>query len=56
MILPPCFWTEEELKSIPDEDIWCEIADMMFFSSPEIDSYVQRMNLELNRRKSVTVE
>ena len=30
MILPPCFWTEEELQSIPSEDLWCEIADAMF--------------------------
>lgn len=52
MILPLCFWTEEELKLIPSEDLWCEIADAMFYSSyiPEVDAYVQRMNDELKSR------
>jgi len=50
MILPLCFWTEEELEFIPDEDIWCEIADAMFYPSPETDAYVQRMNDELKSR------
>jgi hypothetical protein len=50
MILPLCFWTEEELKLIPSEDLWCEIADAMFCSSPKVDAYVQRMNDELKSR------
>lgn len=44
MILPLCFWTEEELKDIPSEDLWCELADAMFYSSPEVDAYVQLLN------------
>jgi hypothetical protein len=50
MILPLCFWTKEELKSIPSEDLYCEIADAMFWSSPQVDSYVRRMNDELKGR------
>jgi hypothetical protein len=52
MILPLCFWTEEELQSIPSEDLWCEIADAMFCSSPEVDAYVQLLNTELKGRNS----
>ena len=53
MILPPCFWTEEELQSIPSEDLWCEIADAIFYSSyiPEVDAYIKRIDDELNNRK-----
>ena len=53
MILPLCFWTEEELKSIPSEDLWCEIADAMFCSSPEVDAYVQLLNTELKQRDEI---
>lgn len=52
MILPLCFWTEEELQSIPSEDLYCEIADAMFCSSPEVDSYIKRINDELKGRIS----
>ena len=53
MILPLCFWTEEELKDIPSEDIWCEIADAMFYSSyiPEVNAYVQLLNAELKNKE-----
>ena len=53
MILPLCFWTKEELQSIPSEDLWCEIADAMFYSSyiPQVDAYVQLLNGELDNRK-----
>jgi len=50
IILPPCFLTEEELKDIPSEDVLCEIADAMFYSSPKVDAYVQLLNDELKRR------
>jgi hypothetical protein len=50
MILPPCFLTEEEMKDAPSEDLWCEIADSMFYSSPEVDAYVQLLESELNHR------
>ena len=53
MILPLCFWTEEELQSIPSEDLWCEIADAMFCSSPEVDAYVQLLNIELKVRDEI---
>jgi len=53
MILPLCFWTEEELQSIPSEDLWCEIADAMFYSSPEVDAYVELLNGELDNRKQM---
>jgi hypothetical protein len=52
IILPPCFLTEEEMKDAPSEDLWCEIADAMFYSSPEVDSYVQLLNTELKQRNS----
>lgn len=52
MILPLCFWTEEELKLIPSEDLWCEIADCMFF--PNTTEYVERLNAELKRRDSIS--
>ena len=51
MILPPCFLTEEEMKDAPSEDLYCEIADAMFYSSPEVDAYVRLMNDELDNRK-----
>ena len=51
MILPLCFWTEEELKSIPSEDLWCEIADAMFYSSPKVDAYVKLLNAELKKKE-----
>ena len=50
MILPLCFLTEEEMKDAPSEDLWCEIADAMFYSSPEVDSYIKRINDELEGR------
>jgi len=50
MIFPPCYWSDEELADIPSEDLWCEIADCMFFKSPEVDAYVQQIHIELNRR------
>jgi len=51
IILPPCFLTEEEMKDAPSEDLWCELADAMFCSSPEVDAYVQLLNGELDNRK-----
>jgi hypothetical protein len=51
MILPPCFLTEEEMKDAPSEDLWCEIADSMFYSSPEVDAYVQLLETELKNRE-----
>ena len=55
MILPLCFWTEEELQSIPSEDLYCEIADAMFYSSyiPQVDAYVQLLNTELKQRDEI---
>jgi len=50
IILPPCFLTEEEMKDAPSEDLWCELADAMFYSSPEVDAYVQLLNTELKGR------
>lgn len=50
MILPPCFLTEEQIKDAPSEDLWCEIADCMFFKSPEVDVYVTLLENELHRR------
>jgi hypothetical protein len=52
IILPPCFLTEEEMKDAPSEDLWCELADAMFYSSciPEVDTYVQLLESELNHR------
>jgi hypothetical protein len=50
IILPPCFLTEEELQSIPSEDLWCEIADAMFYSSPQVDAYIKRIDDELKQR------
>ena len=52
MILPLSFWTEEEMKDAPSEDLWCEIADAMFCSSPKVDAYVQLLNAELTGRIS----
>jgi hypothetical protein len=52
MILPPCFLTEEEMKNAPSEDLRCEIADAMFYSSPEVDAYVQLLETELKGRIS----
>ena len=51
MILPPSFWIEEELADIPSEDLWCELADAMFFSSTE--DYVQQLNNELKKRENL---
>jgi hypothetical protein len=53
MILPLCFLTEEEMKDAPSEDLWCEIADAMFYSSyiPEVDAYIKRIDDELDNRK-----
>jgi hypothetical protein len=55
MILPLCFWTEEELQSIPSEDLWCEIADAMFYSSyiPQVDAYIKRIDDELKQRDEI---
>ena len=50
MILPPCFLTQEEMKDAPSEDLYCEIADAMFCSSPEVDSYIKRIHDELKGR------
>lgn len=52
MILPPSFWTEEELKSIPSEDLWCEIADAMFFENTT--EYINLLNSELQQRNDDT--
>lgn len=52
MILPPCFLTEEEMKKAPSEDLWCEIADSMFFSNTT--EYVEQLNAELKRRDSIS--
>lgn len=49
MILPPSFWTEEELIDIPSEDLWCELADAMFFSNTK--DYVEQLNNELKKRE-----
>ena len=53
MILPLCFLTEEEMKDAPSEDLWCEIADAMFYSSyiPEVNAYVQLLNAELKNKE-----
>lgn len=48
MILPLSFWSEEELKDIPSEEIWCEIADCMFFGNT--NDYLYRMKAELESR------
>lgn len=48
MILPPAFLTKEQMKEAPSEDLWCEIADAMFF--PNTEDYVQQLQDELNRR------
>ena len=55
MILPLCFLTEEEMKDAPSEDLWCEIADAMFYSSyiPQVDAYVQLLNTELKQRDEI---
>ena len=50
MILPPAFLNQEQLKEAPEEDLWCEIADCMFYKSPEVDAYVQQLQNELKRR------
>jgi hypothetical protein len=52
IILPPCFLTEEEMKDAPSEDLWCELADAMFYSSciPEVDAYIQLLESELKGR------
>lgn len=52
MILPPSFLTEEEMKEAPSEDLWCEIADCMFF--PNTTEYVNQLNSELQRRASIS--
>jgi len=52
IILPPCFLTEEEMKDAPSEDLWYEIADSMFYSSPEVDAYVKLLETELKQRNS----
>jgi len=52
MILPPAFLTEEEMKDAPSEDLWCEIADAMFCSSPKVDAYVKLLNAELTERNT----
>lgn len=49
MILPPSFLTEEEMKEAPSEDLWCEIADCMFY--PNTKEYVQQLQKELDQRK-----
>ena len=51
MILPLSFWTEEEMKDAPSEDLWCEIADAMFYSSPEVEEYVQLLESELKNKE-----
>ena len=53
MILPPCFLTEEEMKDAPSEDLWCEIADAMFCSSPKVDAYVKLIDTELKQRDEI---
>jgi len=52
IIFPPCYWSDEELVDIPSEDLWCEIADCMFF--PNTTEYVNRLNSELQRRDSLS--
>ena len=49
---PPSFWTDEELKEIPDCDISAEIADTCIINSPECDAYLDRLIAELKRRES----
>ena len=53
MILPPAFLTKKEMKDAPSEDLWCEITDAMFCSSPEVDAYVQLLNIELKVRDEI---
>lgn len=50
MILPPAFWSDDVLREAPEEDLWCEIADCMFYKSPEVDAYVERLENELKNR------
>ena len=45
--------TKEEMKSIPSEDLWCEIADAMFCSSPKVDAYVKLIDTELKQRDEI---
>jgi len=52
MILPPCFLTEEEMKDAPSEDLWCEIADAMFFENTT--EYINLLNSELQQRNDNT--
>jgi hypothetical protein len=53
---PPSFWTEEELKDIPDSDISAEIADTCIIDSPECDAYLNRLIAELQRRDKISTE
>jgi len=50
IILPPCFLNKTQIQEAPEEDLWCEIADCMFYKSPEVDAYVERLENELKRR------
>jgi hypothetical protein len=52
MILPPCFLTEEEMKDAPSEDLWCELADAMFFENTT--EYVNLLNNEIQQRNENT--
>ena len=51
MILPPCFLSQEQMKEAPSEDLWCEIADAMFFSNTK--EYVEQIHTELKHRDSL---
>lgn len=52
MILPPAFLTKKQMKESPSEDLWCEIADCMFF--PNTTEYVKQLESELQHRDSIS--
>ena len=52
MILPPAFLTKEQLQEAPSEDLWCEIAECMFY--PNTSHYLQDIENELKRRDSIS--
>lgn len=53
---PPSFWTDEELKDIPDSDLSFEIADASILNAPEADAYLDRLIAELQRRDKISTE
>ncbi len=52
-ILPPSYYTAQELTELDESDISTEIADTAIINSPEANAYLDLLISELQRRTNL---